>query len=88
MITGEGIFTAGLVRLFVVLPRLDANPGDDADRAIAWQRALVWSFTFTWRSDRCLGCALSVVPGDPRSVDITWATFCVFLLIDLGVIVA
>jgi hypothetical protein len=35
-----------------------------------------------------LGAALLIVPGDPRSVNIAWASFCILMLIDLGVIMA
>lgn len=70
------------------LPRAAATSADDPDRTIAWHQALAGPFIWLGALIAGLGAALLVVPGGSRSVNITWASFCLPMLIDLGVIMA
>jgi formate-dependent nitrite reductase membrane component NrfD len=84
IIAGIGMLASGLLLRFVVLPK--ATSADDPDRTSAWHRALAGPFIWLGALIAGLGAALLVVPGDSRSVNITWASFCLLMVIDLGVI--
>ena len=88
IIAGGGMLASGLLLRFVALPRAAATSADDADRTLAWHRALAGPFIWLGALIAGLGAALLVVPGDSRSVNITWAAFCLLMLIDLAVIMA
>jgi hypothetical protein len=88
IISGGGFLASGLLLWFVVLPRAAAISSDDPDRNIAWHRALAGPFTLLGALITGLVVALLVVPGDAPFVNITWASFCLLMLIDLGVIMA
>jgi hypothetical protein len=88
IIAGGGILASGLLLWLVVLPRTAAIPVADPDRSIAWHTALAVPFVVLGALIAGLGAALLLVPGDPRSVNIAWASFCILMLIDLGVIMA
>ena len=88
MIVGGGVFASGLLLRYVALPRTAAMAVEDHDRTIAWHRALVVPYILLGALIGGLGAALMVVPSDTRSVDSTWVSFCILMLIDLGVIMA
>jgi hypothetical protein len=88
IIAGGGMLASGLLLRFVALPRAAATSADDPDRTVTWHRALVGPFIWLGALIAGLGAALLVVPGDSRSVNITWASFCLLMLIDLGIIMA